>query len=299
MATYRREVLEPAAVAPKAHAEPAESDWLAFGDELAAADAATDGWFEHWEDAPEGVTPWRQRRGPAYPDDGWASLGRDLKEWPHTLWDDTKATFTNPVVLVGLLVAGAAGITINATGVDETVADRTHGHRHLSRSLDGVGGFFGSPAFHFPLAGAMYATGLAIDNPKLYETSKTMMNALIINGVLVQSLKWATRTASPNGDELGWPSGHTASSFTVATVVYEAYGPWYGVPALAFATFVGYERIDARNHDFSDVVSGAVLGIIIGHAVAGNNKGKIFGMTLLPFADPETGTVGIALGKQW
>ena len=32
-------------------------------------------------------------------------------------------------------------------------------------------------------------------------------------------------------------------------------------PLLAFAGFVAYERVDATNHDFSDVVSGSLIGI--------------------------------------
>jgi len=243
--------------------------------------------------------PWPHRRGQAYPDDDLHTFGRDGKEMLPILWDDVKFTFTHPVVIVGLLGAGAAGITINATGVDDAVARRTDGHRQLSKSMDGIGGFFGSPAFHFPLAATMYATGLWTDETKLYETSKTLMNALIINSVLNVSLKVACRTESPNGDEMGWPSGHTSSSFCVAAVMNEAYGLWIGVPLYAFAAFVGFERIDARNHDFSDVISGMIMGTVIGWAVATRHEPRIFGMDVLPMADPSTGAFGIMLAKQW
>ena len=79
----------------------------------------------------------------------------------------------------------------------------------------------------------------------------------------------------------------------------EAYGPWVGVPMFAFASFVGYERIDARNHDFSDVISGALIGIAIGHAVSQNHQTRILGMEILPFANPRTGAVGLALTRSW
>ncbi|NQU76583.1 MAG: phosphatase PAP2 family protein [Planctomycetes bacterium] len=294
---YRQQVLAPAAMTSRQRTDPPVQ--LAS---IASWDRPVPLLSVEADDASEPAQPyttWQLRSGPAYPDRPWHSVGRDLKELPSTLWDDTKTTFTNPKVLIGLLAAGAAGIAINATGVDDTVADRTDGHRQLSTTQDGIGGFFGSPAVHFPLAAAMYATGLLREDTKLYETSKTLMNALIINGLTTQTLKWATRTESPNGDELGWPSGHTSSSFVVATVMYEAYGPWIGVPLFAFAGFVGYERIDARNHDFSDVVSGAIIGIAIAHSVANNHQAKLFGMDLLPFADPATGTIGLALTKTW
>ncbi len=242
---------------------------------------------------------WSQRRGPAYSTDKWRSFGRDVQELPLTVWDDLKYSFTDPVFLGGMLAAGAAGIAINATGGDDAVARRTDGHRQLCKELDGIGGFFGSPAFHFPLAALMYGTGLVTEDAKLYETSKTLINALILNGVSNVLLKIACRTESPNDDENGWPSGHTSSTFTVATVMYEAYGPWIGAPLFAFAAFVGYERIDARNHDFSDVVSGMVMGIVWGYAVSKNHKPQIFGMDLEPFVDPATNAVGVSLTKRW
>ena len=81
--------------------------------------------------------------------------------------------------------------------------------------------------------------------------------------------------------------------------MYEAYGPWVGIPLFAFAGFVGYERLSARNHDFSDVIGGAFLGIAIGHAVAKNHIPKIFGFHVLPYTDPRRGGVGIALHKRF
>jgi hypothetical protein len=249
-------------------------------------------------DAPV-VTPWRERIGPAYPGDPWRSVVQDVVELPATLWDDTVATFTDPRVLAAMGVAGAAGIAINAAGCDDTVDERTDGHRQLSKGLDGLGGFLGSPANQFPIAAAMYAVGLLAENDKLYETSKTLINALAINGAVTVVLKAAARTESPNGDENGWPSGHTSSSFTFAAVMNEAYGPWVGVPLFAFATFVGYERIDARNHDLSDVVSGAILGTAIGWAVAHHHQPKLLGMDVLPMADAANGGVGVMLVGRW
>jgi len=72
-----------------------------------------------------------------------------------------------------------------------------------------------------------------------------------------------------------------------------------GVPLYAFAAFVGYERIDARNHDFSDVVSGAILGTAIGWAVARHHQPKLLGMDVVPMADPESGAVGVMLVGRW
>jgi hypothetical protein len=244
--------------------------------------------------------PWQHRQGPAYPGNFWYSFGRWGKELPETLWDDTKATFTNPWTWAGLAAAGAAGISINASHVDDKVANFTEKNGHQLNSFwDTVGDVGGNPGTHFAVAGFMYFTALARDDKPNYDKATTLLNALVINGLATEALKFATRTHSPNGDPLGWPSGHTSSSFTFATVVWEEYGPWAGAPLMAFASFVGYERIDARNHDFSDVISGALIGIAIGHAVANNHMPRIMGFDVLPYVDPATGAVGVSASKRW
>ena len=244
--------------------------------------------------------PWRTRRGPAYRGDFWRSFGRDAKELPATLWDDTKATFTDPITLVALGAAAAAGIAIHKSGADDRVEDHYEKHRsQLSKFQDAIGDVGGNPGLHFAFAGAMYLTSLANENDKAYETSKALINALAITGLTTVALKGALRTESPNDEKWGWPSGHTSSTFTLATVMHEAYGPWVGVPLYALATYVGYERIDARNHDLSDVISGAIIGIAIGHVVMKNHKLKIFGFDVVPLVDAETGAVGMALSKRF
>ena len=244
--------------------------------------------------------PWQHRQGPAYPGNFWWSFGRYGKEMCPTLWDDAVATATNPWAIVGIVAAGASGIAINATGVDDTVANHfTKHHPQLSHFWDNVGDAGGNPGTHFAITGAMYFASLAANDKVNYEKATTMMNALIISDLFVVFLKGAANTRSPNGDPWGWPSGHTSSSFTFATVILEEYGPWAGVPAMAFATFVGYERIDARNHDFSDVISGALIGIAVGHAVTQNHMPRILGFDVVPYVDPASGAIGVSASKRW
>lgn len=285
-----------------------DADGGGYGMLLAAADDSQPAQSGSAETAPADTNDkplpdhihWKERRGPAYPDDFWRSVGRDARELPATLWDDTKATVTNETSLVLLALAGAGAALSGGGGNDcvEEHYDYPNGSQ-LNTTWDGVGGLFGSPAFHFPLAGAMYATSLARNDVKNYEISKTLINALTLNGITTVALKAAARTEAPNDGEFAWPSGHTSSSFCFAAVMNESYGPWVGVPLYGFATFVAYERVDARNHDLSDVVSGAFLGIAIGHAVARNHQPRILGMDVVPYTDPQRGGTGLALLKRW
>ena len=96
-----------------------------------------------------------------------------------------------------------------------------------------------------------------------------------------------------------WPSGHTASSFTVASVLDEFYGPQIGIPAYAAAGFVGYRMMDAGDHWASDVLFGGVLGWVVGHTVAGKHKQlEVAGFEVVPYFS-ESGANGIALVRQF
>ena len=288
---------------------PVGATWLQTAAALAhsrtAPDAAATTRPASGDDAPDPASDrpyvhWSERRGPAYPGDFWHSLGRYGKELPATLWDDTKATFTNPWSLAGFGAALASGIAVHSSGADDSVARNfLREGPCLPHCLDEIGDIGGNPGTHFAIAGGMFLTSLARDDADGYERSRSLINALAINGMTTMALKIALRTESPNGDENGWPSGHTSSSFTLATVLHEQYGPWVGVPCFAFASFVGYQRIDSSVHDLSDVVSGALIGIAIGHAVSENHRPRIFGMDVVPWVEPSNGTVGLALTKSW
>ena len=289
---------------PDAERSGQASDWLQAGRRLEQRSGEAAPVVLCRADVPAGepapYVAWRRRRGPAYPERFWHSVGRDAKEFVPMMLDDARATVTDPVSLALLAVAGAAGIALSGGCADDRVEE--HFNRHggcLSDAWDDVGDVGGNPGTHFAIAGAMYVASLARGDTRTYEVSKTLLSGLALNGITTMALKGLAHTESPNGDELGWPSGHTSSTFTLATVLNAYYGPWVGVPLFAFAGFVGYERIDARNHDFSDVVSGAFLGIAIGYAVSRNHRPKVFGMDVVPFSDPARSAVGVALVKRF
>ena len=279
----------------------ANPTWLAMGAHLAqAAEKRAAGEPDTTEPASQPFEPWEKRCGPAYAGDFWRSFGRDGKEFVFIMWDDTQATVTNPFALTMLAAAGVTGIALSGRGGNDQVENhyRRHGSQ-LNTFWDTVGDVAGNPGTHFAVAGAWYLAALATEDSKHYEAAKSMLSALSLTGLTTVGLKLAARTESPNGDGYGWPSGHTSSSFCFAAVVYEHYGPWAGVPLYAFAAFIGYERIDARNHDFADVISGALIGMAFGHIVAQNHQPKVLGMDIVPFTDPRREGLGIALTKRW
>ncbi len=65
-------------------------------------------------------------------------------------------------------------------------------------------------------------------------------------------------------DRFSFPSGHTITSFAVATSL-SLYYPSLGVPFLLLAASVGASRVVLGMHFLSDVVAGAGLGAALGY----------------------------------
>ncbi len=67
---------------------------------------------------------------------------------------------------------------------------------------------------------------------------------------------------TPNDDaDDAFPSGHSAIAFSSATFLQRRYGWRAGLPAFAAAGTVGWLRVRTDDHDWTDVLGGAALGI--------------------------------------
>ncbi|MCK6483220.1 MAG: phosphatase PAP2 family protein [Phycisphaerae bacterium] len=229
----------------------------------------------------------------------WDTVERDLHDLPADLWRDTQRVYGSPANLVILGVSYGGALALQQTGPDATIEshyNRSHSFKEDWRDAFGAAG---NPGTHFALAGIWYLAGQQGQDEKTYEVGKTLFSALTINGLSVLLGQAATYDRSPNGERGTFPSGHTSSSFVVASVLHEAYGPWVGVPLYGLAGLVAVERLDSGEHYFSDVAFGAVMGMVIGHSVASGRDPEFFGWRLVPYADPATGTTGLALHKSF
>ncbi len=63
-----------------------------------------------------------------------------------------------------------------------------------------------------------------------------------------------------------FPSGHSGSSFTAATIIYFA-NKKLGICAYILAFLIAFSRVFLHVHYPTDVICGAVLGIIVAHIV--------------------------------
>lgn len=223
-------------------------------------------------------------------------LTRDIKALPRSLWDDTKRVYSDKTNLAVLLLAGGASLAVRNT-VDDDFEDHFDKHRSLRGDWDDFGSVAGNPGLHFAVAAAAYAYGAKTGDAKTYHVGKTLINALAINGLSTMFLKVAANTSSPNGENLAWPSGHTSSTVCLAAVLDEAYGHAVGWPLYALSGFVAFERMDDREHHFSDIVFGAVLGYVVGTTAAKGHQPEFAGGQIIPYVDPYRGTSGLAWVK--
>jgi membrane-associated phospholipid phosphatase len=83
----------------------------------------------------------------------------------------------------------------------------------------------------------------------------------VISEGLSFGLSHVIREQRPNGSDWhSFPSDSTAVAFSAASYLQIRYGWDYGLPAYALAAFVGYSRVEAKEHHWGDVIAGAFIG---------------------------------------
>ena len=112
--------------------------------------------------------------------------------------------------------------------------------------------------------------------PRLYDAGRTLFVGLVSAGISVQVLKHLIGRARPrltdesvfigpslkNGYD-SFPSGHTTLVFCLACILSQ-YFPRYRTPLYLFALVVSLERIEDLAHFPSDVIAGALVGLLVG-----------------------------------
>ena len=118
-------------------------------------------------------------------------------------------------------------------------------------------------------AGASYAgSGLALDADWLRMNGSPRHDLLLAIGrteLATYSLKYSINSERPNGSGQSFPSGHTSVAFAGAEFIRKQYGWWWGVPSYLAASYVGWSRVETKNHWTTDVLAGAAIGILSNH----------------------------------
>jgi len=220
----------------------------------------------------------------------------DLRSIPRGVGRGFKHTYAKPENLILLGTAFGADRIIRHNW-DGEVRDHLRDDDTSLAETDDFGTIVGNPALHFGVAGAWYLTSLHNEDQTNYEKSRTMIQALMVNGLSTMLLKVSMDDESPNDEEWGWPSGHTSSSMCFASVMHQYYGWKAGVPLYLLAGYSSATRVEDREHDVSDLVFGAALGLVVGHSVVRGELPQVAGFHLLPYGGRDGG--GLMLVKHW
>jgi membrane-associated phospholipid phosphatase len=107
---------------------------------------------------------------------------------------------------------------------------------------------------------------------KLLRTSCVALASVALNSVITLALKYPINRTRPfitypditkksAAGSPSFPSGHTSSSFALATSLTLSYPKWYIIiPAYSWAGTVAFSRMDLGVHYPSDVLAGVLIG---------------------------------------
>lgn len=227
----------------------------------------------------------------------------NVDDWPGRIVEDSKESFLRADNLFILLSAGGASVAMHSSGADKKIAENFDDNHIFHGFTDEGLNVVGHPWTQLGASALWYAISRKNQDDFNTERAEAMIAALSVTGVVTFSLKAIRDNESPNGKDWAWPSGHTASSFTVASVLDEFYGPKVGIPAYIMASVVAYRMMDSGDHWASDCVFGATLGWVVGHSFGAKHRQlEIAGFEVLPYmtATKNNGSaMGVSLIKQF
>ena len=132
-------------------------------------------------------------------------------------------------------------------------------------------------------------------------------SSYLLSSASVHALKRVSHVRRPDESNiLSFPSGHTATAFVGAHLLFKEYkdvSPWIGIAGYTVASITGAIRVLNRRHWVSDVVAGAGVGMLsveisylllpVFQQLIGVNERQT-SLTIAPVIGPNTYGVGIA-----
>jgi membrane-associated phospholipid phosphatase len=113
---------------------------------------------------------------------------------------------------------------------------------------------------HLAIPGAAFASTIIWAEEK-HSGTWEIIKAGTLSTVTTYGLKFLIDKQRPNGEQHAFPSGHASRAFTGAAFIQRKYGWEYGIPAYILAGYTGWTRVYSNNHDYWDVLGGAIVGV--------------------------------------
>ncbi|HSM98626.1 MAG TPA: phosphatase PAP2 family protein [Gallionella sp.] len=207
---------------------------------------------------------------------------------------------------LGLAAVGVIGV---AAIIDRPVRDEMRRHAPNNNRFMLKVERFGAE-YSIGVLGGFYLAGV-IGNETAADVARDGLAASIIaSGMITPTLKFITGRARPRENagiakfhpfSIGYspnssfPSGHTTQAFALASVIANHYEEtWVTCASYSVAGLVGVARSYHDAHFASDVLSGALIGTLVGKSVVAHNKPQhARNVVVLPEIAP--GSVGVRL----
>lgn len=205
----------------------------------------------------------------------------------------------------GFVAAAATGLYF----ADREIRDRAQKNRtDLTDDLADGAERLGNGLYLVPAIGFHYAYGRLAADERACRASLLALESLALSGLLTAAGKVATHRHRPDtgapydtwdgpggstdSDELSFPSGHSASAFSVATVAALEYAdvPWVPPVAYGLAAAAALSRVHDDEHWASDAFVGSAVGFFTARAIVNAHRGRAGGgggMVLVPLFDGE------------
>jgi membrane-associated phospholipid phosphatase len=201
--------------------------------------------------------------------------------------------FINTSIATGITV----GLYFLDGDIDEWARNQKQKHNWVNKSSPFITHFGGDWGIYSTIASGLL--GAVCSKEKLVQTSLLATQAMITSGVWANIVKVLTGRERPMADyafsksESGtwygpfavwdqdlairkpvsafdaFPSGHSATAFSIATVFAMQYKDIKAIPVICYsaATLVGVSRLTEHEHWASDVFVGSILGYLCGKQV--------------------------------
>ncbi len=175
-----------------------------------------------------------------------------------------------------IALAAATSLGVVAFANDQQISDTIQSNNStVANKITSVGNFIGETSFAYLAAGS-YFMGVVMKDNKMKQVGLFIIGAEIAQSIVTTSVKGLVGRGRPSSDmgpnafgvsgEKSFWSGHTATSFALATVISEMYKEDYPiVPYVAYgvAALTAYARVHGNNHWASDVIAGAIAGHLV------------------------------------
>jgi hypothetical protein len=208
---------------------------------------------------------------------------------PKILFDDTLFILTSPArwdkqdwlhTGEGLAIVVGTALLLDTHMRDESQRHRSPETDKVAKQIQNFGA-----SYAIGVIGGFWAYGKLAGDSEAVATGLDAAEASLIAGAVVGPLlKSAVGRSRPSSQEgafhfkpfgggVSAPSGHTTEAFTLAVVISEHYPQfWVRCFTYGIAALVGASRIQQNAHFTSDVVSGALLGTLVGRTVVLRNQ---------------------------